>query len=781
MKSIHFLTSALAFFALFITTNMLSAQVLPVKEWDKRFGGSGSDALYTIQQTTDGGYLLGGDSDSPVGGDKSQGSKGSTDFWIVKTNAAGTKEWDKSFGGNLAENMYAVMQTNDGGFILGGESKSGISGDKTQDAHGGLDYWIVKTDASGTKQWDVRFGGSGDDELRSVQQTTDGGYILAGFSSSGISGDKSEAGRGVTDYWLVKTDANGIKQWDARFGGASTDELRSCSQTIDGGYILAGFSKSVISGDKTFACLGATDYWIVKINAEGVKQWDAVFGGSDSEYLYAIQQTADEGYILGGYSESGITGDVTEDCKGGFDFWMVKTDASGGKQWDKRFGGSGYDKQKFIQQTTDGGYLLAGWSDSGISGDKTQANMGNGDYWIVKTDATGAKMWDAAYGGSLDDKIHCVPQTNDGGYLLGGYSYSNSGGDVTQASQGLNDYWIVKISSTTSLQKYFADADGDGFGNPAHDTLAMSQPSGFVTNNKDCEDSHPEIHPGADDLCNGIDDNCNLLTDENAMAIPNISPAGSMAICPGTQVTFATEYTANVSYQWIKNGVNISGATGLTFQTGNNGSYAVATTNGYGCSAISAVTLISKLTGPNAEIIPLGDLNICQSMQVALQANAGTGFNYQWLNGNNNIPGATNPIYVATKAASYKVKVTNGDGCSKISQAIPVTKSCKVIASSAMDKELQWSVYPNPTKGRFIIMLPVKLASEAWINGSGSSATINLFNSMGKLVYSESRAHSIPEEIVEITLPATCLPGVYFVKVTTGNMEYSGKLMLVDQ
>lgn len=780
MKSYHFQACALAFSALFISNNILYAQVWPVKEWDKRFGGSGSDALYAIQQTTDGGYLLGGDSDSPVSGDKSQDNKGSTDFWMVKTNAAGTKEWDKSFGGNLAENMYAVMQTNDGGFILGGESKSGISGDKTQNARGGLDYWIVKTDASGAKQWDVRFGGSGDDELRSVQQTIDGGYILAGFSSSGISGDKSEASRGVTDYWLVKTDANGTKQWDARFGGASNDELRSCMQTIDGGYILAGFSKSGIGGDKTIACKGATDYWIVKTNATGVKEWDAVFGGSESEYLYAIQQTADEGYILGGYSESGITGDVTEDCKGGYDFWIVKTDAAGVKQWDKRYGGSGYDKQKFIQQTTDGGYLLAGWSDSGISGDKTQANVGNGDYWVVKTDATGVKMWDATYGGALDDKLHCVPQTNDGGYLLGGYTYSYSGEDVTQASQGWNDYWIVKISSNTSLQDYFADTDGDGFGNPAHDTLAMSPPSGFVANNKDCADSNPEIHPAANDLCNGIDDNCNLLTDENAMAIPNISPAGSIAICPGTQVTFATEYATNVSYQWIKNGVNISGATGLTFQTGNNGSYTVAATNGYGCSAISAVTLISKLTGANAEIVPLGDLNICQSMQVALQANAGIGLNYQWLSGANNIAGATNQIYLATKAASYKVKVTNADGCSKHSPAVQVTKSCKVIASSDMDKELQWSLYPNPTKGRFIIMLPVKVASEAWINGPGSSATLSLFNSMGKLVYSERTPLPIMEGIKEVTLPATCLPGVYFVSVTIGSLEYPAKLMLIE-
>src|SRR5262245_58694259 len=161
------------------------------------------------------------------------------------------------------------------------------------------------------KEWDARFGGSGDDYMQRIQPTTDGGYILAGFSSSGISGDKTQGNQGGWDYWIVKTDVSGVKQWDARFGGSKDDVLYSFQQTADGGYILGGQSLSGISGDKTQASQGSTDYWIVKTDANGVKQWDARFGGSGNDYFQTIIQTSDSGYIFGGECFSGISGDKT--------------------------------------------------------------------------------------------------------------------------------------------------------------------------------------------------------------------------------------------------------------------------------------------------------------------------------------------------------------------------------------------------------------------------------------------------------------------------------------
>jgi hypothetical protein len=425
---------------------LVAAQTVPLKEWDARFGGGGADNLFSLQQTTDGGYILAGYSKSGISGDKTQASRGGFDYWMVKTNSTGVKQWDVSFGGTENDFLFSIQQTADGGYILGGYSESGISGDKTQDSQGGSDYWIVKADANGIKQWDARFGGSDNEELYYIQQTSDGGYMLGGSSFSGSSGDKTQDSQGGADYWIVKTDANGIKQWDARFGGTGYDYVRSIQQTIDGGFILGGHSVSEISGDITKASEGGNDYWIVKTNANGVIQWDARFGGSADDYEYSVQQTTDGGYILGGQSNSGISGDKTQDSQGDADYWILKTDGNGVKQWDARFGGSQYEYFASLQQTTEGGYILSGYSHSGISGDKTQENRGPSDYWIVKTDADGEKQWDAEFGGSQTDNCFWIQQTTDGGYILGGNSTSGISGDKTQDRQGGTDYWILKLS-----------------------------------------------------------------------------------------------------------------------------------------------------------------------------------------------------------------------------------------------------------------------------------------------------------------------------------------------
>src|SRR5688572_5757245 len=239
------------------------------------------------------------------------------------------KQWDKTFGGSYVNYFSVLQQTSDGGYIMGGHSNSGISGDKTQPSKGGSDFWVIKVDASGVKTWDKTIGGSDGETFGSLQQTTDGGYILGGWSSSGISGDKSQASKGASDYWVVKLDASGNKIWDKTFGGIGEDALYSLQQTADGGYILDGTSESGISGDKSQASKGGFDYWVVKLDASGNKTWDRSFGGNGNDYPFSLQQTANGGYILGGSSNSGITGDKSQPCQGLEDFWVIKLDASG--------------------------------------------------------------------------------------------------------------------------------------------------------------------------------------------------------------------------------------------------------------------------------------------------------------------------------------------------------------------------------------------------------------------------------------------------------------------
>jgi hypothetical protein len=419
----------------------------PVKQWDKTYGGTGYDQLFTMQQTREGGYLLGGDSNSGIGGDKTQPLRGQRDYWIVMLDTHGQKLWDQTFGGAALDHLYAAQQTSDGGYLLGGQSNSGAGDDKSQPSRGGFDYWVIKLDANGNKQWDKTFGGSGNEFLWSLQQTRDGGYILGGHSNSGISGDKTQANHGQDDYWVIKVDANGNQQWDRTIGGSSTDHLNAVQQTSDGGYVLGGSSNSGISGDKTQPSRGSSDYWVVKLDATGNTQWDKAYGGEGGEAFGSLRQTRDGGYILVGNSDSGSSGDITQPSQGHEDYWVVKLDAVGNKQWDKTYGGKGQDYLQVVQQTTDGGYVLGGSSTSDVSGDKTQANRGGVDYWLVKLDAAGTKQWDQTYGGDAHETCYALQQTTDGGYVLGGYSASGLSGEKTQPNQGVfDDFWIVKLS-----------------------------------------------------------------------------------------------------------------------------------------------------------------------------------------------------------------------------------------------------------------------------------------------------------------------------------------------
>jgi hypothetical protein len=250
------------------------------------------------------------------------------------------KQWDHTFGGTATERFSKVRATPDGGCLLAGSSASDISGDKSQASRGGVDFWVVKLDANGTKQWDRRFGGPVDDYLSSFCLTADGGYLLVGNSASGAGLDKSEASRdaGLGDFWVLKLDATGNKQWDRTFGGPASDTAMDVWPTQDGGYLVGGNSFSGQGGDKSQTGKGFCDLWVVKIDAAGTKQWDRDLGGTSDEYLSAVQQTTDGGFLIGGYSYSGPSSDKSQPSHGQEDFWIIKLDATGVRLWDRTYG-----------------------------------------------------------------------------------------------------------------------------------------------------------------------------------------------------------------------------------------------------------------------------------------------------------------------------------------------------------------------------------------------------------------------------------------------------------
>jgi len=416
-------------FTLFCSINLLSQNI----EWKKNYGGSSYDSLSIIKQTNDGGFILGGTSssnDNDVGD-----NNGSSDYWIVKTDQVGTLEWEQNFGGSSIDGLTSVQQTSDGGYILGGGSAS-TDGDVTGN-NGSSDYWVVKTNQFGTLEWEENFGGSNWDFLTSLQQTNDGGYILGGYTDSS-DGDVG-GNNGFRDYWIVKINQSGTIEWEENFGGSSFDELISIQQASDGGYILGGTTYSN-NGD-VGGSNGSSDYWVVKTNQFGTIEWEKSFGGSNGEFFRSLQKTNDGGYILGGGSAS-TDGDVGGN-NGSYDYWIIKINQSGTIEWEQNFGGSSEDVLTSVEQISGGGFILGGYSFS--SNGDVGGNNGSGDYWIIKTNQFGTLEWEQNFGGSSFDEFMSIQQTNDGNFILGGTSFSNDG-DVVN-NNGLDDYCILKVSN----------------------------------------------------------------------------------------------------------------------------------------------------------------------------------------------------------------------------------------------------------------------------------------------------------------------------------------------
>ncbi len=421
-------------------------------QWQKCLGGTSEDRGHSIQQTTDGGYIVAGFTWSNDG--DVTGNHGDRDYWVVKLSSTGAIEWQQALGGTGDDRANSIQQTTDGGYIVAGESSSN-DGNVTGN-HGGRDYWVVKLTNTGAIDWQQSLGGSGEDIANSIQQTTDGGYIVAGESDS-IDGDVTGNHIGP-DYWVVKLTNTGVIDWQQSFGGSFGDFANSIHQTTDGGYIVSGRSNS-IDGDVIGNIHGAS-FWIVKISSAGVLEWQKSYGGTQYDIANSIQQTIDTGYIVAGYTLSN-DGDVTGN-HGGDDYWVVKLTNVGVIEWQKCLGGSNVDIAFSVQQTTDSGYIVAGMANS-TNGDVT-GNHGYSDFWVVKLTSEGAIVWEKSLGGTSGDQAYSIEQTAEGDYIVAGATWSNDG-DVT-GSHGYADYWIVKLDATIGVAENTYNSNIHVYPNP---------------------------------------------------------------------------------------------------------------------------------------------------------------------------------------------------------------------------------------------------------------------------------------------------------------------------
>jgi hypothetical protein len=359
----------------------------PQTVWTRTYGGGFSESGSSVEQTSDGGYIIAGYKEYVA----------DYDVYLIKTDASGDTVWTRTYGGTSPEFGNSVEQTSDGGYIIAGSTGSFGAGD--------FDAYLVKTDASGDTVWTRAYGGTGQDHGVSVQQTTDGGYIIAGHTES--------FGAGDFDAYLIKTDAGGDTVWTRTYGGTGCEYGNSVEQTSDGGYIIAGDTDSFGAG--------SWDVYLTKTDASGDTVWTRTYGGTGEDRGYSVQQTSDGGYI--------VAGETTSFGADSIDVCLMKTDACGDTVWTRTYGGASAEGGHSVEQTSDGGYIIAGYTFS--------FGAGNADVYLIRADASGDTVWTRTYGGTGSDSGYSVQQTSAGKYIIAG--------DTGSFGAGFYDVYLIRV------------------------------------------------------------------------------------------------------------------------------------------------------------------------------------------------------------------------------------------------------------------------------------------------------------------------------------------------
>jgi len=390
--------------------------------WETNFGGEGNDEGFSVQQTTDGGYIIGGCTSSY--------GNGSYDVYLLKTDGSGNEQWSQTFGGIEDDRGWSIQQTTDGGYIITGVTNF-------WGANGSSDVYLIKTDDNGNEQWSQTFGGTNSDAGNSVQQTIDGGYIISGRTRSYVNGSNADV-----DVYLIKTDGNGNELWSQTYGGTEGDYGASVQQTSDEGYIITGYTRSYGNGN-------GYDVYLIKTDGGGNEQWSQTFGGIEHDLGLSVQQTTDGGYIITGYTRSYGNGYD--------DVYLIKTDSYGNQQWSQTYGGVDNERGESVQQTTDGGYIITGYTESYVNGSDDQR-----DVYLIKTDSSGNEQWSQTYGGVYWDSGYSVQQTTDGGFIITGETVSpgttnlyliktNEWGNITSTIELPNPQSKRELIKTTNI------------------------------------------------------------------------------------------------------------------------------------------------------------------------------------------------------------------------------------------------------------------------------------------------------------------------------------------
>ena len=603
------------FFFLMHMSKFHHAQVPIVKSWDYRYGGSDWDIPTVFLETLDHGYLCGGYSRSNSSFDKLDSLRGGEDYWILKTDANGIIQWEKTFGGSQIDFLTTILALPDSGFLLGGRSNSGQSGDRTTPNANTLspkyDYWIVRIDKLGNKIWDKSYGGFDDDYLESIHVSSDGSFYLGGYTDSDSSGDMSHHKFGAEDMWVVKIDSLGNVLWDRNYGGINSDLLFSIIQFSGNEILLAGTSSSPPGHTFTQPVCGSSgnDMWLIKIDTAGNVIQDKRIGGPDWDWNKGMCFMPANKFLIYGYSASGI-GCEKNSTNHGFglyqDFWIVCMDDQMNILWDRSLGGDNAEDELNSVIVRNDQILVSGTSYSNASGDKSQNNILNMEQaWIIALDTLGNKKWDRIIANPVHTEYCAGFQGSDSCYVFLSMA-ETAGGEVSQNRSSTYDYWLVKycpqsalptadfsVSETEICQNTCIDLVNNSVnalsfqwyfpgGAPSTDTSANPENICYFNSGMYDIELITTNANGSDTLVLN-----NVITVFPAISFSSLTQSGdTLFSMPGF-----------VSYQWFSDSIAINGATNYFYVAPYSGNYSVKVTDGNGCEAVA--TLLGVVASAN--------------------------------------------------------------------------------------------------------------------------------------------------------------------------------------
>lgn len=654
--------------------------------FQKSLIGSGDDFCYSMQQTMDGGYVLTGYTNSfGVGGD----------VFLIKLDNLGDTLWTKTFGGNGSDYGYSVQETSDSGFVVAGSTNSFGAG--------GVDFYVIRTNKNGSLLWSKTYGGNNVDIAWSIKQTTDGGFIIGGYTQS--------YGVGSYDFYLIKTDNNGSALWTRVFGGSGIDIGECVLQTSDGGYIIAGESSSYGAG--------GYDFSLIRLNPIGDTLWTKTYGGSGADIVYSIQQSSDGGYIM--------TGRTNSFGAGGMDVYLVKVDSIGDLIWSKTYGGANDDVGYSVCCTTDNGYIISGKTKSfGAGGD---------DLYLIKVDSIGDILWTKALGGANDDVGYSVQQTTDGEYVIGGSTFSFNGSSrdiyINKTKNNGNANSNCNQQNINTLVGFSSTIVGSG-------TLMGL---GLIENNPITNINNASF------TINLTDIKVNFL-------------ASDTIICSGETINLTNQSEGTNVYEWIYDNNLFSTAQDTTIEVDISGTFILTLIAGNGVCTDSA--MINILVNPLPVVTSSGlDSTFClNSPPIAL---SGTPFGGVFSG-----VGITGNVFDPPIIGQYNIYYiySDGNGCTNYSVQPTTVLVCGVgIEELSLDVI---SIYPNPSSGRFILEMDI-IKQENY--------EVRIINMIGEEVFSEilNNHKGVYKREIDIKKSGT---GVYLLQLKTSNGLESKRIVI---